>query len=296
MAFCPDCGDKINGSEKFCPSCGSVLAQGKPPAAQPKKTSNPLVITGAVAGFAVLAIILIVAFNKGGGKSKGRAAVVEDFAGSVSATLDTGDMPASKGLALMPKDSISTGPDSWVSLELKAGQFVLVQENSVVQINEITNGSIKETIVSIDRGKVWVNINNALGKKEKFTVVTPTASISVRGTFFSVDTNSDNTTVCVMSGKVEMHAQKPSGDPILDENDREVILTVENGKGSITAYNDVATDVRKSALFANDVAALQKDGYQGPGKAYDKLRDKSKKYVWDFSGDKYGVADEFGGC
>ena len=77
MAYCPKCGFEINGDDRYCRSCGAVLAQGAPaqpeapvsqaspiytqaqmPAYMPaKKTGKGLKIALIIAGAVILALI-----------------------------------------------------------------------------------------------------------------------------------------------------------------------------------------------------------------------------------------------
>ena len=209
-----------------------------------------------------------------------RAAVVDDFSGTVSATLDTGDMPAFKGLALIRRNSIGTGTESWSTLELSEGQFALIEENSTVQIAQLADDA-KSAELYMKDGRIWIGIKKMLSDDESFVVNTPSCSFSVRGTVFSVEYYDNEPTLYVYKGKVEMRAQDENGNPVLDANGNEVIFDVsENCKAGFTVENGVVTEEFTAELTEEDWLPLCSDGPEGAGGAYIKLRECLPELVW----------------
>ena len=78
MAYCRNCGSRINDNAKYCASCGQVVPktqqpsqpqqptyrqpQYAPPAPAKKKSSAPLLV-GGIAGLCVIAIIVVVTYT-----------------------------------------------------------------------------------------------------------------------------------------------------------------------------------------------------------------------------------------
>ena len=122
-----------------------------------------------------------------------KAAVVDDFLGDVTAVSNGNDMPAFKGLALLRRDSIGTGAESWSSLELTEDRYILVEENSEVQISQLADDA-KNAEITLTAGKIWVIITDKLSDDETFEIKTPTCSLSVRGTVFSVSCDANGGT------------------------------------------------------------------------------------------------------
>ena len=141
-----------------------------------------------------------------------RAAVVDDLSGVVTAISGGEDMTAFKGLALLRKDSIGTGEESWTCLELNEGQFVLIEENSSVQISQLSDDA-KNVELSLSSGKIWVNLTDKLSAGESFEVKTPTCALSIRGTMFSVSCDEEGGgRIVVYNGIVNVQAGKENID------------------------------------------------------------------------------------
>ncbi|MDR0248656.1 MAG: FecR family protein [Oscillospiraceae bacterium] len=115
-----------------------------------------------------------------------RAAAVEDTGGDVTAETGGEVMSAFPGLALQRDDAIATREQSWTSLELGEGQYILIEENTELRIG---NWAIAE-------GKAWFNVNTPL------EVATPNASLSVRGTVFYIAHAGGVTRIAVFEGTV----------------------------------------------------------------------------------------------
>ena len=55
-----------------------------------------------------------------------RAAVIDDFNGTVKAKQNENELDAFKGLALLRDNALGTGAESWSRLELDEGRFAIV--------------------------------------------------------------------------------------------------------------------------------------------------------------------------
>ena len=199
-----------------------------------------------------------------GGVDNAKAAVVDDFLGDVTAVSDGKDMPAFKGLALLRRDSLGTGAESWSSLELTEDRYVLVEENSDVQISQLADDA-KNAEISLSAGKIWVIITDKLSDDENFEIKTPTCSLSVRGTVFSVSCDADGSSrVAVYEGTVRFTAN--------DENGNEVSFDVIKGVADVITGNGSVADIRQSDLTDADLAVFREGDPVGPGGVYDILR------------------------
>ncbi|MDR1508820.1 MAG: FecR domain-containing protein [Synergistaceae bacterium] len=212
-----------------------------------------------------------------------RAAVIDDFAGEVRAVQSDDEFPAFKGLALLRSDSVGTGAESWSSLELDEGQFVMVQENSNVRIALLTDRAknAKNTELFVSGGKVWASVSRVLADDESFEVRTPTCAMSVRGTVFSVEYASGGARLGVFSGTVEMRARDADGRPILDADGNEVAFQVSEGAAEISVEDGVVTRAERGELTSEDLAPLYALGGDGPGGMFKTLRERLKEFVWD---------------
>src|SRR5262249_52340986 len=91
-----------------------------------------------------------------------------------------------RGFALNPGDRVDTRGGGQVVIELNDGCMVVVQPESVVVLKDFkAAGSLRE-LFEITLGRVRVKINHFGGRPNPYRMNSPTASIAVRGTEFSV--------------------------------------------------------------------------------------------------------------
>jgi hypothetical protein len=130
-----------------------------------------------------------------------------------------------RGYALNPGDRVDTRGGGQVVIDLSDGSMVLVQPESVVVLKDFrAAGSLRE-LFEITLGRVRVKINHFGGRPNPYRMNSPTASIAVRGTEFSVLVDeSGNTQVEVYEGAVEVSSLTNPGSPVLIEAGRGVLV------------------------------------------------------------------------
>jgi len=126
------------------------------------------------------------------------------------------------GYILNPGDRIDTHGGGRVVIDLSDGSMVVVAPESIVILKDFrAAGSLRE-LFEIAGGMVRVKINHLAGKPNPYRMNSPTASIAVRGTGFSINVDAQGATrVVVDEGAVEVSSL---GDP-----HRKVLL--EAGRG-----------------------------------------------------------------
>ncbi|MCL2487127.1 MAG: FecR domain-containing protein [Oscillospiraceae bacterium] len=218
-----------------------------------------------------------------------RAAVIDEFAGEVSARHSGDWLPAFRGLALRPADGVSTGGESWSSLELSENRFIMVEENATIEIADALEAAEKQTELYLLAGKLWVNIKGTLGDDESFEVLTPNMALAVRGTFFTVALEGSDTVISVFSGTVEVRARTRDGRLLLDEQGNPVIFDLSGDTARITVENGVVKSFWQGRLTDKDVMPLYAPGTAGPGGFYTALRERVPEHVWDDANDVYNL-------
>lgn len=110
-----------------------------------------------------------------------------------------------EGTVLAPGDEIDTRGGGRVTIELSDGSVVIVQPGSRVLLQDYRNaGSLRE-LLRITLGRVRIRINHYGGRPNPYRVDSPTASIAVRGTHFTVTVAArGDTEVVVIDGLVEV--------------------------------------------------------------------------------------------
>jgi hypothetical protein len=129
------------------------------------------------------------------------------------------------GYILNPGDRIDTRGGGRVVIDLSDGSMVVVAPESVVTLKDYrAAGSLRE-LFGITLGMVRVKINHFAGKPNPYRMNSPTASIAVRGTEFSIDVDVEGTTqVIVYEGAVEVTSLANPDRRVLIEAGRGVLV------------------------------------------------------------------------
>ena len=130
-----------------------------------------------------------------------------------------------RGVVVVPGDVIDTRAGGRVTIQLSDGSLVVVQPGSEVTFQDYRNaGSLRE-LLKITVGRVRVRINHFGGRPNPYRVNSPTASIAVRGTEFSVAVSAvGDTEVVVYEGLVEVASVLHPSRRVLVEAGHGVII------------------------------------------------------------------------
>lgn len=170
-------------------------------------------------------------FFTGCKKDKYRLVKVESYEGEVSVARDDEDVEVFEGMKLVSEDVVTVGEASSLELVVDSDKHLLAEENTsfeLVATGSASSGSVKINIIN---GSALIEIENKLNDDSTFSVTTPNAAFSVRGTQFQVSYNKDKDTtiIVVMDGVV---AAEYEGD-IPSEN-------IEAGEGRVVTQGQVA--------------------------------------------------------
>lgn len=156
---------------------------------------------------AVSAVSVFCIFNVQANADTKRAAQITSVDGTVKIKKAGGEKtyPAVKGMGLVQGDSIITGSDGNVILDMDGDKEIRIGGSTQIVLSELvknagTMGS--KTQMSLLSGKVLININKKLTTDSKFEIKTPTAVMGVRGTEFYVGYVNGKTVVNVVDGTV----------------------------------------------------------------------------------------------
>jgi len=129
------------------------------------------------------------------------------------------------GFILNPGDRVDTRNGGRVVIDLSDGSMVVVDPGSLLVLKDFRQaGSLRE-LFEILAGKVRVNIHHFGGRPNPYRMNSPTASIAVRGTEFSIQVEPDGgTQVIVYSGTVEVTNLSDPNQTILIEAGRGVLV------------------------------------------------------------------------
>ena len=130
-----------------------------------------------------------------------------------------------RGATVLPGDEIDTRAGGRVAIELGDGSLVIVQPGSLVVVQDYRNASSVRELLQITVGRVRVRINHLGGRPNPYRINSPTASIAVRGTEFSVAVEAPgDTEVVVYEGIVEVASFANPRHPVLVQPGHGVIV------------------------------------------------------------------------
>ena len=133
--------------------------------------------------------------------------------------------PLTPGYILNPGDRIDTRGGGRVVIDLSDGSLVVVAPESVIVLKDFRNASSLRELFEITLGMVRVKINHFAGKPNPYRMNSPTASIAVRGTEFSIEVDAQgDTQVVVYEGSVEVASLSDPNRKVLIEAGRGVLV------------------------------------------------------------------------
>ncbi len=139
---------------------------------------------------------------------EGRTAKIYDYSNTATVMRGKSSLKVYKGMRLKEGDTIKTGADSIVYIEIDSDKVVKMDSSTIITISNFEgtdkNGSIN---ISLSSGKIYNDIKKKLTKNSTYKVRTPNAVMGVRGTTFVVginplENNSDQTELAVLDGTV----------------------------------------------------------------------------------------------
>ena len=213
---------------------------------QATESAAPLGAWQAIAGLLLLCCSIATAQT---GPVVARAASVSGLS-----LIYSGDsVPASltAGYILNPGDRIDTRGGGRVVIELSDGSMVVVQPESVIVLKDFQQASSLRELFEIMRGMVRVRINHFGGRPNPYRMNSPTASIAVRGTEFSIEVSPQgDTQVVVYEGAVEVTSLANPDQTSLIEAGRGVLVQ-GNQVFPFVGRNDADHDQHPAVAMAN---------------------------------------------
>lgn len=114
-------------------------------------------------------------------------------------------------------DKVNTKQESRCEIKLNDFSIIRIGENSTFQLNKNLDETAGGSRLSV--GKIWLNIKS-LFKKEQFTVKTPTAVCSIRGTILRIEADS-STNIAVYEGAVDVGPVWGASEQLKQQQERQ---------------------------------------------------------------------------
>ncbi|MGO4548393.1 FecR domain-containing protein [Paenibacillus sp. 2TAB23] len=174
-----------------------------------------------------------------------------DKAGKITATAGKAEVKkgggskkfnAFKGMALTQGDTILTGSDGKVTLDLDSDKQVTIGSGTTLVISELVKSAKAlggKTSLSLLKGKVLITIKKKLEGDSRFEIETPTAIMGVMGTQFTVQYEEGESYVGVFEGSVKTkHGEQLEEETIVNPNEQ-LGLDVNGGDKEKLNYRDL---------------------------------------------------------
>ncbi len=128
--------------------------------------------------------------------------------------------PAYSELKFLEGDSIRTTSNSQASLEFFGGTLVFLDENTEINLKELSEKSSgqKNTVIHLKQGQIWVKVSEDdfdTEKDSKFQVLTNRVKAHVRGTIFDLTTSTDQDVIRLIKGNVDVDVLGEKEDEVL---------------------------------------------------------------------------------
>ena len=171
------------------------------------KEKKRLYIAAAAAAAVVAVIVLVTVLVLGGREETYRSIRIVELEGNVTIDRESvGSLEASVNMNLVSGDHVSTSAGAYVVLRLDEDKYVMLGEQGAMKVEADGDASKGRTAIHLEAGSVLSEIQKPLGQDSTYEIVTPNATMSVRGTVFEArlnGTDSDgNIEVLVYEGKV----------------------------------------------------------------------------------------------
>ena len=159
-------------------------------------------LIAALIGIAAIVVLILSGVFMWGKKTKSyRSIKIVEIEGTVTVSREgVSDLKPSVNMNLVSGDYMTTSKDAYVVLLLDTDKYVMLGESGAMKVTAQGNAANGKTSIQLDAGSVLSEIQNPLGADSTFDIVTPNATMSVRGTVFEVrkDKNNGEDTVSVL--------------------------------------------------------------------------------------------------
>jgi hypothetical protein len=180
-------------------------------------------------------ILMVLALTAMASSVAAQLAPVEARVASVSGTAllsSNAQVPtvAKRGDVLTPGEEIDTRGGGHLTIELSDGSLVVIRPGSQVLLKDFRTANTLRELFEVLLGRVRVKINHFGGRPNPYRINSPTASIAVRGTEFSVAVNgAGDTEVIVYDGLVEVTSFSDPQNGVLVHPGQGVIVRPNQG-------------------------------------------------------------------
>lgn len=170
---------------------------------------------------------------------------------------NVGLMDAYENLNLISGDALETFLESFLRLKLDEDKYVLVEQESQIEIYATGDEKSSKTDIRLEKGAVTVEVENKLNDDSSFEVTTPNAVMAIRGTVFRISADVDEngepiTRITIFEGAVTVQKKTEDGtlsEEIRIESGKEAIIYEENNEEILVVLDEIdETQLPKEVL------------------------------------------------
>lgn len=173
------------------------------------------IAAAATAAVAVIVFAVVLILGAGGQESYRSIRIVELDGGVTIDREGVGDLEASVNMNLTSGDRISTSADSYVVLRLDDDKYIMLGEQGAIQVVASGDASNSRTEIHLESGSVLNEIQNPLSQDSSYEIITPNATMSVRGTVFETRNNVENGNMEVLVYEGSVAVALSTSEPLL---------------------------------------------------------------------------------
>lgn len=213
-------------------------------------TKKKIVFISVLVIVAVIIGVIFFVLNMG----KYRSITVQQLEGTAIITGEQGETEAYKGMHLNSGDDVEVQEKSNLSLVMDSDRYLYAEEETHFEIECVDGEKSGKKVIHFKDGSFVNRLASPLKDDEAYTVETPNATMSVKGTVFRVSVYRDeeglvHTGIEVFSGKVQVDLRKENGDYI------GVSETFEAGEaGTIIGNTEFAEFVVEEGTNTREIA------------------------------------------
>lgn len=208
------------------------------------------IVIAAVAVVAIAALALML--TAGRKEDVYRSIKIIELEGGVTIEREgVGVLAASSNMNLISGDAVKTDQDAYAVLQLDSDKYVMLAESGSMTVVAEGNEANSRTAIHLEAGSVLSEIQNPLSSGSSYDIVTPNATMSVRGTVFEVRRNEGDSTgnieVLVYDGKVAVGLD--SMEPALYEAGEYTQFTSEENPQFIVERTEITEEVLNQQIL-----------------------------------------------
>lgn len=228
--------------------------------------------------FSVIIIFLLAAGVTACKKDeKERSITVQSLIGEVMIISNKTEKPAKVGDILITGDGIRTGADSIADILYGSEGIIRIQPDSNILVSSLMDPATGDSQLDMPQGRIYVTLSKL--KKGDFSVKTPTAVASVRGTSFRITADEKASRLDVVTGAVRINPVQ-NNTVITDvEKTVETNQTVELDEKVLKQVVEQKKEITVREMKAEDMEEIRKEVKDIKPEMIEKLNPEARKEI-----------------